>query len=71
VVSGRIDKEFRPFVRVLKKVPGVMIVPPRKGNNHAAIIYNGKRVGGLPSSSGSVHGVNDLKRQLRQNGVPV
>ena len=70
-MSGTIDKEFRPFVKQLKKVEGIEL-KPANGKNHVTITYNGKRVGCLPSSSSDRRkGLLALRTQLRRNGVPV
>lgn len=70
-MSGRIDKEFRPVVKRLRGIDGIEIAPPRGGNNHYRVLYHGRRVASLPTSSSCSNATRSLLRQLRQHGVPV
>lgn len=69
-MSGKIDKQFRPFVKKLLEIDDLELVEPR-GNNHVKIVYCGRYVGSLPTSASSRNGVRDLARQLRRHGVPL
>lgn len=69
-MSGSIDKEFRPFVRDLKRIEGIELKPKGRGG-HVKILYHGRRVGSIPSSCSDVKALKALKTQLHKNGVPI
>lgn len=69
-IHKRVDKEFRPFVKQLKRIEGIELKPKGRGK-HVKVYYHGVRVASVPGSCSDVRGLDNLRAQLRQNGVPI
>lgn len=69
-MSGKIDKEFRPIIKQLKRIEGIELKPKGRGG-HVKVYYHGRRVGSVPSSCSDVKAVRAFKTQLHNNGVPI